>query len=251
MTTFGRNGVLHGWRIPLLAAGAILLTSSCGNDVINGVVDNPPVLTAEQEAIGRALVDAGILAGRAGGFGNLAFAQTVETQQLNGFDAVGVQIAWAFPDDLIEGGRDIGWYTGVVGWIGLNVGAATAAEAFTVGLEGVGPNVVSTGTGQIGQSTSEFVGQAVYHERATQSFYVGTSGAFTVDQLTFDAPAMCATSAGATVDVGCEVAIGTMTGSYDFDAALDRGSGAPTYSQPQTTFTIPAIQVIMVEVLEQ
>ncbi len=245
MTTYGTNGFVRKAGIQLFVAGAIILTTSCGNDTINGVVDDLPVLTAEQEAVGQALVDAGILAGRAGGFANLAFAQAAESQELNGFDALAVQIAWDFPDDVIEGGRDIGWYTGVVGWIGLNIGGASAAEAFTVGLEGVGPNVVSTGSGQIGQSTSDFVGQALYHERATESRYLGTSGTFTVDQLTFDAPDVCATVAGATVDVSCAVATGTMTGSYDFDAALDRGNGAPTYSQPQTAFTLPAIRVIM------
>ncbi len=140
-------------------------------------------------------------------------------------------------------GTDIGWFTGVVGWIGLNIAPETADEAFTIGLEGEGLNVMTTGTGQVGQHTGSFGAIALYIERANNAFYVGRTGTFTIDDAAFGPPETCATEGGVSIVIDCTVAVGTMGGSYDFDAELSGGTGPPTYSQPQTAFDLPAIRV--------
>ena len=179
----------RGTGVLLLAAGALLLTSGCGGDIGGTGPTGPPAITAEQQAIANALANAGILAGAVGGFNILALSQVAERQQLNGFETFAIQVAWELLGSGGGGqGPDVGWFTGIVGWSGLNVAAETVDEAFTVGLEGEGLTVVTTGTGQVGQHTGGFGTIALYVERMNNAFYVGKSGTITIDDGAFDTP---------------------------------------------------------------
>jgi hypothetical protein len=225
--------------LAMLALGLPLV--SCGSDITG-----PPATTATQEAIAAALVDAGILANRVGGLAALALAQVDTTAKLGAFDAVGIQVGWDVPGVSGGNARDVGSFTGIVAWTGLDVAGKTMAEVINIGAGGSAADAFNSGTIAVNQCSGTKCGEALYFKRTPNpGYYEGTSGTFTLQSAPFFNQTACAAPAGA-APATCVVARGTMTGTFDFTATL-QSSGA-TYTQPATPFTqLPAIQVLITQ----
>ena len=207
----------------------------------------PPDITPEQAAFAAAVVSAGALSGRAGGYATLALAQADTRGQIGTFDAIGVQLLYDLPDPINGSGRDIGWFVGVVGATGVDLASRTAAEVMSAGGQGSGNGAFSTGSVDIGQFVNDREGVAIYARKTPQALYVGVSGTFTVTSASFTTPRPCGVEGGGASTVSCTFAIGTMTGTLNFSANLTQGTGTSPYDFPQTTFSIPAIQVSMTQ----
>jgi len=225
----------------VLSAAALGMAAACGSDIVG-----PPSTTPTQEAIGAALVEAGVLSNRVGGLAVLALAQIDSTAKIGTFDAAGIEIAWDLPDIGGGGVRDVGYFSGVVGWTGLNVSGKTAEEVFAVGASGSGTSVLTNGSVVVNQCTNNRCGEATYYKRTPLAFYNGTSGSFTLTAGSFTGSGSCATSGGGGVTAQCTATHGQMTGSFDFTAQLVSGTGNATYTQPNATYaTLPSVQVVI------
>lgn len=227
-------------RSVVIAGTAGLMVTGCGNETTA-----PPMVTAEQSAIAAAAAEAGVMSGRGGTFSTLALGQVGDRASMGSFQAFGIQVVYDLVDVSLGTGRDVGWFVGVVGYSGLDVAARTAAEVISAGAGASGVAVMGSGSVQIGQIVNSREGVALFARRSPSALYVGNSGTFTLQSATFSSPRICGTTSGTPSPVTCTYATGTMTGTFDFMAGLLTGTGAATYTQAQTTFTLPAIQVTM------
>ncbi len=213
----------------------------------------PTTISAENAALGAALVRAGVLSGRVAGYAGLALSQigksnkltlvsdgTGGTSQLN---AVAVLIVWDLRD--VGGQLEAGWYNGVVAWDGLSLTAQTVDHLVTAGAAGSGNVVQTTVTAQVGQLSGTTVGEALAWFKPGEVTYVGTSGTYTSASVSFGTPKSCARPPDAPAPVSCVLAVGTMTGSFTYGAQRFSGTGPETLAQPSVTFSLPAVQVII------
>lgn len=151
------------------------------------------------------------------------------------YDAVGIQVIF---DITTPGVQQQGSFTGVVGWAGLNVVTNTVEEILTAGIFTLGTTPFSSGSTPIGGQADGF---AAYFENATASIYLGSSGTFTLNSASFiEITTNCTgSSPGAT----CQFSVGTMAGSFNFQATRITGTGAATFTQPNVSYNLPALRI--------
>lgn len=220
-----------------LATGAVLVLAACGdgNDP-GGELDEQ-----EQAALVQALAAEGILdAGAAVAFGPLLGES--EVGSFGDFAAVASQVKITA---ITEEGSNTITTVGVTGWNGLNTGNNTVAEALSViAFEETGtfPGTVDADIG--GGSAAAF-----YFDGATDShYYPGTGGLFAMTGASFggttDCPNIPDDIPGIEI-TECRFATGTMQGSFDFEADRIDGSGPETFTQANTSYDLPAVQLSM------
>ncbi len=230
-----------GLLLTVSAAG--LLASGCGEGTGPG-----EAMTAEEEA---ALIEALGSAGLIAAAGPLTFgavvAQADELGTAGGQAAVGYQMQLVFTGGLVAEAVS----TGVLGWTGLDTGARTVATAFNASVLRPELGFPMTLDEQIGGSAP---GSGIHYIKSSGSIYLADTGTFTMSSGTFGAMADCPDLPdpieGFAV-TACRYATGTMAGSFDFDATLITGSGAGSFSQPQTAFDVPAVRVELVIDVDQ
>ena len=220
------------------AAAAALLSAGCGDGAGPG-----GAMTAEEEA---SLIDALGSAGLIAAAGPLTFgtvvAQADALGAAGGQSAIGYQMQLVFTGDLDAEAVS----TGLLGWTALNTGANTVATAFNTGVVHPAAGFPTTLDEAIGDGTE---GNGIHYIRSSGSIYLADAGRFTMASAAFGATGECpdvpAPIAGFSI-TSCRFATGAMTGSFDFEATLITGTGAGTFSQPLTTYDVPAVRLELV-----
>lgn len=223
--------------LPALAAVA-LLSLGCGDGSGPG-----EAMTADEEA---SLIDALRSAGVIAAAGPLTFgavlAQADELGSAGGHAAVAYQMHLVFTGDLAAEAVS----SGLLGWSGLNTGANTVASALNTGVLFPVSGFPETLDEPIGNGAP---GTGLHYIRTTSAIYLADAGSFTMTAATFGAMSDCAeipdAIAGFAIE-SCRAATGTMAGSFEFEATRITGTGATAFSQPPTSYGLPAVRLELV-----
>ncbi|MBA2626566.1 MAG: hypothetical protein H0U85_00985 [Gemmatimonadales bacterium] len=229
---------------------ALMLTCAaligCGSD--NGP-GGTTLSTQERGALLGALEKAGLLETGAGAYANFVFAQlrSYGTVSLAGatpaaFSATGLQIKLVVTGAPADDNTFVA--SGLVGWTGLNIGTQTVDQAVSVGFfnHGAGADFPTSATASIGSGN----GDGSFYIRATNSTYIATDGELTLTSASFGGSSSCRdVPTVPNIPYTCRVSTGTMQGSFSFNATRERGTGAATFSQPLTTFDVPAVRITL------
>jgi hypothetical protein len=159
--------------------------------------------------------------------------------EVNGLEAVGMEIVY---DISGSEARFLGVSAAVLGWSGLDVGSETVSSVIAAG--GIIQNGQTfTGSVAIGTESDDDFAFGGYYQSNPMSNYEGSSGGFAVTNSSFGGSARDCSEVIEGTPVQCSAVVGQMSGSFDFEASLASGTGAPTYSQPATPFSLPAVRL--------
>lgn len=218
-----------------LACATAASVAACGSDNNgpNGSVD----LTAQQTAaLSAALVSNGALGSEAAAFAPFALSQLQSAGSFSGFDAVGVQVNYTVTSG---GSTQSGVMSSIIGWQGLNASAQTVDKIIAASQFSTGGTFPSTVTGSFANSGT--IGS--YYDRSTASNYLASTGTFNITSATFSGGTTSCNSSAGGITVTCSYATGTMDGSFGFSADRTNGTGAATFDQAVTSFSLPAVRV--------
>ncbi len=209
------------------ALGAVLALAACGND--NGP-GGDSLSTQEQAALIQALSTHQVFApGASLALSPLFNEATVGT--MGDFAAVGSQVKITIVDGSTSTTSVI---TSLTGWAGLDAGAKTVDSALTVAsfLQNAAtfPSTV--------QADLSAEGYATYYDGT--STYLANSGDFAVTSTAFGSTQDCPNIEPGSGINACRFAVGTMTGSFDFEA---ENASNDTYTRGNTSFSVPAVQL--------
>ena len=228
-----RSPVLLG-----IVAAAALLSGGCGDGTGAG-----EAMTAEEEAsLIEALGSAGLIAAAGPLTFGVVVAQADELGAAGGQAAVGYQMQLVFTGDLEAEAVS----TGLLGWTGLNTGTNTVATAFNAGVVHPAAGFPAMVDEPIGEGTEA---NGVHYIRSSESIYLANAGRFTMSSAAFGTTDACPEVPEPIVGfsiTSCRFATGTMAGSFDFEATLIAGTGAGTFTQPPTSYDVPAVRVELV-----
>lgn len=132
----------------------------------------------------------------------------------------------------------------VVAWIASEDGERPFAEMMRAGVRTRGSAEPPIGVTVAIEQFMRGVDQqafAFYAAPANGGRWRGTEGGFTVDVVNFTGAAE-ACDLPEEIDIDCTVETGQISGSFDFVAQLF-GNGGDTYTQPLTTFDLPALRI--------
>ena len=209
--------------------------AACGSDNNgpNGSVD----LTAQQTAaLSAALVSNGTLGSEAAAFAPFALSQLQSAGSFSGYDAVGVQVNYTVSSG---GTTQSGVMSSIIGWQGLDASAQTVDRIIAASQFSTGGTFPATVTGSFANSGT--IGS--YYDRSTASNYLASTGTFNITSATFNGGTTSCNSSAGGITVTCSYATGTMDGSFGFTADRTNGTGAATFNQAVTSFSLPAVRV--------
>ncbi|MFO7769502.1 MAG: hypothetical protein R6W82_11190 [bacterium] len=158
-----------------------------------------------------------------------AVARTAERAQASGWQAFALElnISGTWEGESI----DESW-TGVAAWAGLDVEAQTVEEAISVYAI---DTALSDGTAVI--ESEEAIAFYVDGTEDPEVTYVSTSGTFSISNVIFEETEACQNVA--MQGISCTYAVGTVDGSFDFDAT----DGFSTVTRTSTFTGLPAVQI--------
>jgi hypothetical protein len=212
-----------------------VLLAGCGDGTeAGGALDEQ-----EQAALTQALAQAGMLGlDGAAAFGALV-GQATDIGSMGDYSALASQ---ALITINVEGQPSESFVvSGVFGWTNLDAGSSTVGSAIALqALQEVAdfPNTVE----------SDVSGDLVarYFLGESNSTYIGTVGTFSATASGFggfeDCPDVPDDTAFLEI-VTCRYAFGSMEGDFAFEADRLAGTGPETFSQPATTFDLPAVRI--------
>ena len=245
-------------------AGAIML-AGCGDSTgANGDLNQD-----EAEALGAAMLSLDAMGGAASGFGPTIFGQLSSTgtmtttsaalatagivKDLNAsiarradeFTAVGMQVQLNI---IMDGQEETGAaITSVFGWSGINTSSNTVDEmVYATAMIG-GTSFPSSFTADLDQIEG-WAGYAQNAGSSSATAFSATSGQFALSSASFGGSESCDIDdeqSGLSVD--CEMSEGTLRGSFGFTGEGPSGG----YTQPTTTFDLPAIRMVMTMDLDE
>jgi hypothetical protein len=215
--------------LSIAALGAVLALGACGDD--NNGPNGDTLSAQEQAALLQALNTESVFApGTALALSPLLSEASVGA--MGDFQTVGSQVKLTVTDGTASSTSVI---TSVTGWAGLDVGAKTVDSALTVAS--IMLNQV-TFPSMVNVDFSNHDGYATYFD-GTDTF-VGESGVFSVTSSSFGGTEDCPNVQIGNGITSCRIAVGTMTGNFDFSA---KSSSDDTYSRGNTSFSVPAVQL--------
>ena len=244
---------------------AVALAAGCSSDSSGGGSSLTPT---EKTALAQALFNSDALEGLgpAAGFAGFIFTQIDQVGSLGAGaqaavnraidasisgvraasyeGAIGMQLIYT----VTSGSQsESGTYTGVLGWDGLTVAGAnsTVDEAVSAGaatLSGTTP--FSSGTIQLNDAGTSTYGIGTYYNRATNSAYISTSGTFSLTGTSFGGSSSDCSVSAQGITVTCSYILGSMSGSFGFDADQWQGTGPATYTQSTINFaSLPSVRM--------
>lgn len=167
---------------------------------------------------------------------NRAIEASISGVRASSYDgAIGMQVSYTINS---QGQTYTGAFTGVLGWTNLTTSPPRIDEAVSAGAVNlVSSTPFSSGTIQLDQGTTDPFGLGSYYNRLNNSAYLSTSGTFTVSGVSFAGEGSDCSASAQGVTLDCTYTLGTMSGSFAFEAALRSGSGPATYSQSSISFS--------------
>lgn len=222
-------------RTALALALGITALSSCSSD--SSGPNGGTTLTAQQRtALTTALVANGSLGSAAAAFAPFALSQLQQAGTMGAYTAVGLQVKY----NITAGGQtESGIISSITGWQGLNASAQTVDKIIAASQFSTGSTFPTSGTATFG--TDAALGS--YFDRSSTSNYLATAGTFNLTGASFGGSNTSCNQTSGGVTITCSYSTGTMTGSFGFDASRQTGTGATTFSQPSTSFDLPAVRL--------
>lgn len=218
-------------------AGSMMVLASCSDS--NGPVDTIELTPDQPGALAVALVSHDALGPDGVGFAAYALSPVREAGIMGEYTAVGIQVNYHYTY-TVPGVTHSGTFSSIVGWQGLDPSAATVDRIIAATQFSNSSTFPDSGSVAFGDGAS----LGSYVDGATGSGYTATSGGFRLTAATFaGTPTSCDQQVLSPIPVTCSYTTGTMTGSFDFTASRTSGGGALTFTQPTTSFELPAIRV--------
>jgi len=228
-----------------MRAGLLRTAVTTASLLLAGCDGNGPggALTGEEEA---SLIAALRAPGLIAAAGPLTFgavvAQADEIGAAGGQAAIGYQMELRFTGDLVAETIAIG----LLGWTGLNTGTNTIASALMASVERPMSGFPGSVAEPIGPAAD---GTGVHYVRSSGSIYLADTGTFAMTSASFGDLAECPEVPDAIAGfaiTSCRFATGTMAGTFDFEATRLTGTGAGTFTQPPTSYDVPAVRLALV-----
>ncbi len=216
-----------------LGVVALVACSSDSNGPTSGSLS-----AQDAAALSTALVSSGSLGADAAGFAPAALTQLRSVGTIGAYDAVAVQVQYTY---TIGATSQSGVISSVIGWQGLNTSAQTVDKILAASNYTASGTFPATETATFGSSGA--IGS--YYDRTTQTSYLANGGTFTVTGATFGGSSTNCNQSSGGFTATCSYSTGTMTGSFDFtaDKVGATGTGAAAFTQPSTTFDLPAVRL--------
>lgn len=222
-------------RTALALVLGITALSSCSSDN-NGPGGGTTLTVQQRTALTTALLANGSLGAEAAAFAPFALSQLQEAGTMGDYTAVGIQVKY----NITAGGEtQSGIISSITGWQGLNASAQTVDKIIAASQFSTGSTFPTSGTSTF--DTDAALGS--YFDRSTTSNYLATGGTFNLTGASFGGGNTSCNQSSGGITITCSYSTGTMTGSFGFDAARQTGTGATTFSQPSTSFDLPAVRL--------
>ncbi|HEU4699877.1 MAG TPA: hypothetical protein VFS40_11905 [Gemmatimonadales bacterium] len=244
-----------------VVAATVFAVSACGGDG-SGPSGGGELSKSEAQALATALTTSGAMGSSGAAFAPFVFTQLRQTGTMSvsaaaqaaagisnqvslalrsgagDMQAVGVQVKFSYS----SGGSVVtsGVYTSVIGWDGLNTSSNPPTVDHLVSADIVqegGTEFQGAGTVDLSEG-----GMGSYYDRATGSSYFSNGGSMTLSSVSFSGGTTDCGASQQGVTVECSYTKGSMKGSFNFTADKLEGSGPDSYTQPTTSFDVPALR---------